>query len=337
MKLILREDDSQRVYITERTLDVIDLLKSEYDYIYESIENEGFIIKAPTCSLFKELLFENQVVGFCSYDFSREFLTAALNNIYVLPEFRGNGLFLSELKKTMSEHNKPSIVEPTRLVVELLVKYGFAYKLSENIVASAIEFVIPGEHVMSNIDYGAEEELSTHYYDLETCSSFHFLDLENASIAYSSPLNYDIIHYDCLDKRMDKDESHLMEVQKLFLDNENEFKEIILKLEKDLPIITYSLEEIIGDDENLSLYIESLVDDAHVSLREAYQIKEQIREEYESGMILDESLMIRLAYLFDRQHEVRIKSHSEKCPYCQMPIDNHDRYCHFCGIALNNV
>ena len=78
-----------------------DILKKYYDYIYQAICEEGIILKAPECNLFKELVFENKVVGFWSYDFSREFITAALNNIYVLPKFRGNNLFLEELEKTM--------------------------------------------------------------------------------------------------------------------------------------------------------------------------------------------------------------------------------------------
>ena len=125
MDIITRNDNTQKVFLSEGTLDVSDILQTHYEYICQSMREEGFILKYDECNLFKELTFENKVVGFCSYDFSREFITAALNNIYVLPDFRGNGFLLSELEKTMSEHNKPSIMEPTRLVVELLIRYGF--------------------------------------------------------------------------------------------------------------------------------------------------------------------------------------------------------------------
>ena len=67
----------------------------------------------------------------------------------------------------MKEHNKPSIVEPTRLVVELLIKYGFAKRITDSIVASSFEFIIPGEQVLSNVDYDSSEELATHFYDLK--------------------------------------------------------------------------------------------------------------------------------------------------------------------------
>lgn len=334
MNIIEKEDNTQKVFLSENTLDVLEILQENYDYIYESMRQEGFNLKYGECNLFKELVFDNKVVGFCSYDFSREFITAAINNIYVLPEFRGNKLFLDEIRKTMEEHNKPSIMEPTRFIVELLIKYGFACKINENIVASAIEFIIPGEHVLSNIDY-ENDELSTHFYDLSICASIHILDLNKSHIAYSAPLNHDILKYDCLDYRNSMDDDYFKQISQLFKDNDVELMNIMLDLESNLPIKNYTLEEVIGQEGEFSFYIESLIDDAHVTHERALKIKQQIREEYEAGMILNESLLIRLAYLFEENPKPTITSHDETCPYCSMPIDDHDRYCHFCGINLS--
>ncbi|WP_407410928.1 hypothetical protein [Methanobrevibacter sp.] len=332
--LIVRDDNTQKVFLSESSFDVMDILVKHYDYILEEIQNEGIILKGQTCNLFKELIFEGNVVGFCSYDFSSEFITAALNNVYVLPEFRGNHLFCQELQKTMMEYNKPSIIEPTHLVVELLVKYGFAKKISENIVASSIEFIVPGDHVESNGNY-EKEELSTHFYDLNISASIHFLDIGKGIVAYSSPLNYDIIHYDCIDRRNEMDEGYFTEIKEFFENNDVEIMNEISQLEDRLPIKSYTLEEVVGDEENFSPYILSLIEDAHVTHERAIEIKKQMVEEYEAGMILNESLLIRLAYLFDENKTISIKSHSDVCPYCNMPIDGHDRFCHFCGINLN--
>ena len=330
-EIITKEDNTQKVYLSENTLDVGEILQNNYPYILKSIQKEDFILKYNECNLFKELVFENKVVGFCSYDFSRQFITAALNNIYVLPEFRGNNFLLNELKNTMKEHNKPSIMEPTRLIVELLIRYGFAVKITDDIVASAIEFVIPGEHVLSNASYN-NDELSTHFYDLSICGCIHILDLNNAHVAYSSPLNYDILHYDCLGKVNDDYFKNLIDFYK---NNDLEIMNSLLILEDNLPVKNYTLEEIIGEDGEFSFYIESLIDDAHVTQEKALQIKQQIKEEYEAGMILNESLLIRLAYLFNENPNPTITSHDEVCPYCNMPVDSHDKYCHFCGINLD--
>ena len=85
---LIRNDNTQKVYLTENTIDITPLLNETYPYIIDSIKKENFILKCEECNLFKELVYKNKVVGFCTYDFSREFMTAALNNIYILPEFR---------------------------------------------------------------------------------------------------------------------------------------------------------------------------------------------------------------------------------------------------------
>ena len=330
-EIISKDDNTQKVFLSEDTIDVVDILQNNYPYIYESILKEEFILKYDKCNLFKELLFENKVVGFCSYDFSREFITVALNNIYVLPEFRGNNIFIDELKKTMKEHNKPSIMEPTRLIVELLIEYGFAVRINDDLVASAVELVVPGEHVLSNGVYNGEE-LSTHFYDLSICSCIHILNIKSSYIAYSSPLNYDIIHYDnvgCVD------EEYVNNLVYFFENNDVELMNTILKLEDALPIKNYSLEEVIGGEGEFSFYIESMIDDAHITESKALEIKQQIKEEYEAGMILNESLLIRLAYLFNENPNHPISSHDDNCYYCNMPVDSHDKYCHFCGINLD--
>ena len=334
MNTISRNDGAQRVFLSEGILNVVEILQENYPEIYESIQKEGFILKYGQCNLFKELLFENNVVGFCSYDFSREFMTLALNNIYVLPQYRGNSFLLNELASTMAEQNKPSIMEPTRLIVELLIEYGFASKITDNIVASAIEFVVPADHVLSNMEYGLEE-LSTHFYDLDICASIHILDVERSHVAYSAPLNYDIIYYDCLDYRHRISDEYFEEISKTFRDRDVDIMNVILDLEENLPIKTYTLDEIIGPEGEFSFYIQSMIDDAHVTQQKALEIKNQIREEYEAGMLLNESLLVRLAYLFDESHKERITLHDDVCPYCGMPIDSHDRFCHFCGINLD--
>ncbi|KZX12941.1 hypothetical protein MBORA_09840 [Methanobrevibacter oralis] len=334
MNYLKRDDNTQRIFLTESALNVEDILKEKYDYIWDAINDENFILKSPECNLFKELLYDNKVVGFCSYDFSRQFMTVALNNIYILPNFRRKGIFYRELKKIIETHQKPSIVEPTHLIVEILIKYGFAQKINDNIVVSAIEFVIPGHNVITDCDYNDSEELSTHFYDLNMSASIHFLDLKNASIAYSSPLNYDIIHYNALENRAKIDEDYIKEIQKYFIENEEEILNLVQELEEGLPLKKYTLDEIIGEDDELSFYMETLLDDAHTNYAKLLKIKEQIRNEYEEEKLLDESLLIRLEYLLNDNKTPTITSHSETCPYCNMPTDNHDRFCHFCGLKL---
>ena len=332
---IIREDNTQRVYLSQKTLDIISILEEEYPYIYDSIKKENFLLKAYDCSLFKELLYENKVVGFVSYDFSREFLTYALNNIYILPDYRSKGIFLEELKKTMSENGKPSIIEPTRLLVEILIKYGFASRITDNIVASAIEFIIPPNQVISNRDEDLIEEVSTHFYDLNLCTSFHIMDYDDCHIVYNTPLNYDIINYDCLEHRFELDENYFKEINDYFIENGDEIKDIVSGLEERISLKSYTIDEIVGNGDGFSGYIESMVDGAHLSYVKALKIKDQITQEYNEGLVSSEALLIRLNYLSQSKHSPYTESHSETCPYCKMPIDSHDKFCHYCGINLS--
>ncbi|AMK15330.1 GNAT family N-acetyltransferase [Methanobrevibacter olleyae] len=332
---IINEDNSQKIYLSEKSIAIIDILEKEYPYIYDSLNEEDLLLKSYDCSLFKELVFENKVVGFVSYDFSREFFTVALNNIYVLPKFRGNRLFLDELERVMLEHSKPSIIEPNRLIVELLIKYGFAKKIRNNIVASAIEFIIPPNQVISNKNQDLEEEVSTHFYDLNICSSIHILDYDNSHIVYNTPLNYDIIHYNCLENRYEANDSYFNEINQYFIENIDYINETISNLENQLKLKNYNLDEVIGPEEYFSDYMESLIDDAHLNHIKALKIKNQIKKEFEEGLISNESLLIRLNYLSKEKKEPFTKSHSETCPYCNMPMDSHDKFCHYCGINFD--
>ena len=44
------------------------------------------------------------------------------------------------------------------------------------------------------------------------------------------------------------------------------------------------MDEVIGEGDEFSHYIESLIDDAHVTRQKALEIKNQIKEEYESKL-----------------------------------------------------
>ena len=51
-----------------QTLPIKKLIKENYIYIYRSINKENFYIaKNDSCFFFKEILYENEVVGFATY------------------------------------------------------------------------------------------------------------------------------------------------------------------------------------------------------------------------------------------------------------------------------
>ena len=40
---IIKEDNTQKIFLSENTLNVVDILKEHYAYIYEAISEEGII------------------------------------------------------------------------------------------------------------------------------------------------------------------------------------------------------------------------------------------------------------------------------------------------------
>lgn len=76
-KFIIRNDDNPKIIHNDLSdyLDVESILKKDYEYIYESTQNEGFVLENKWGDVFKEILFENKVVGFAFYglNFSNEF------------------------------------------------------------------------------------------------------------------------------------------------------------------------------------------------------------------------------------------------------------------------
>ena len=75
MNIIEKEDNTQKVFLSENTLDVLEILQENYDYIYESMRQEGFNLKYDECNLFKEIVFDNplmEIVKECLIDNPKE-------------------------------------------------------------------------------------------------------------------------------------------------------------------------------------------------------------------------------------------------------------------------
>ena len=149
--------------------------------------------------VFKEILFENKVVGFTFYELNSP-TNFILNEIYILPEFRGNSLFLLEINILLVAGNSLTILQPTKNIVEILIHYGLAYKLSENIVASAISFDFKNEDVLSNSneEFDDEQIMSSNIYDLDIRSILLLMDISTPGwniIYYHEELENDFKRY----------------------------------------------------------------------------------------------------------------------------------------------
>ena len=50
---LIREDNTQKIFLSENDIGVTEILKKYYPYIFDSIEREEIILKYDQCNLFK--------------------------------------------------------------------------------------------------------------------------------------------------------------------------------------------------------------------------------------------------------------------------------------------
>ena len=151
-KLKKRENRESRIPITPEQMkrgyclgsEIRFILQQEYPEIYNHFtQYRGLdIVDSNEYSFFKEVLYNDIVVGFAIYQRKspkehQNFPNLiTLDLIYILPEYRGKGLIYSEIKDTMSLHPNWvfSIDLPNYHIVKSLIDNGYAIKLNENIV-----------------------------------------------------------------------------------------------------------------------------------------------------------------------------------------------------------
>ena len=342
-EFIIRMDDMPKIIHNDLSdsLDVESILKKDYKYIYEAIQNEGFIIENNSGDLFKEILFDSKVVGFAFYELNA--LTSfVLNEVYILPEFRGNSLFLLEINVLLSAGNTLSILQPTKNLVEILIHYGFASKLSENIVASAIGFDFKSENILSNSSEEFDNDdqiLSSNIYDLDIRSCLFLKDISTPGkniIYYHEELKNDFKEYG---ERKSLNKNYFNEIKDLFLQNSDEFTQILFDLKEELPKSQLGFDVVIGNDDGFSEYMQDIIDDGIISEDKAKKINNILKEEYERGEVTDDGIITRLNFFInDLDSQIDpfniFEIGANLCPYCCNFINLTDESCPICGYNL---
>lgn len=164
------------------------ILETEYPYLLESLrEQNTFRIDEVEPTLFKEIVHDNKVVGFSSYDGGNGVF--ALKYIYVLPEYRGNNLLIKDLldtKNTFEKHGFPyvAIDHPNWFVINSLIKHGYAKEINDHLIYSHVPltFAIKKGKEMTDTEIEICKDLgldtdeikflqaNTNFYDKNICA-----------------------------------------------------------------------------------------------------------------------------------------------------------------------
>lgn len=347
MKYIIREDNIP-VLSANYVDEILDeKLKRDYSYIHDSMEVEGYRIRFNDFSMFSEILFDAKVVGFITF-IHDEGSNMGLNEVFILPEFRHNGLFLQGVLTLFMSGADLSFNEPTRNLVEILIHMGLAERLNDGLVASAVGFDISDEHMIYHGEFDVDEIISTHLYDTNLCSPVYLHDISTpgvCQIAYQDALDWDDMHYDCRRFRKSTDlDEYFNSIKNALLKNSDEYAEILKMLKYKLPRGLLNYETIFGDDDDLSDYMVSLIDGEVVDEDEASRIIRRLKEEYDEGIVSDEGLLTRLGYLIDgtdlsQIDELFLENISrttDLCPCCRQPVSRSDSYCVTCGCDISD-
>ena len=96
-------------------------------------------------SFLKEIIYENEVVGFATYRPSNiNESSLVMQYIYILPDYRGKDLLVEEIDEAASLFESSILIEyPSRAIVDVLIKHKLARVFNNRFVISRIPFIIP--------------------------------------------------------------------------------------------------------------------------------------------------------------------------------------------------
>ena len=180
MEYIIRDEDEVNIADNDDDVKLSHFLRERYGYIYDSIIALGYEIRFEEFTFLCELVYEGKVVGFASYLVGGSSLVC-LTNVFVLPEFRGNQLFIENLVYMIVSSEIISILEPTRNLIEILIHYNLAEKLTDSLVACPIYLEILNENIISKI-YLDEDDSLSNLYDLNLCSTLVLQDISTPGV-----------------------------------------------------------------------------------------------------------------------------------------------------------
>lgn len=307
---IIREDNVGRTVSEDGMLDAVDIeetLRSHYIYLYNSIKEENYKLKVNHCTYFKEIVFKKKVVGFSAYTMINSVSNLTMVASYILPEFRKRGLFFDEINNIFEEGKQLSIYQPQSFVMDLLVKYGFAKKINENLIISSIKINIPSNSI-SNI-FGTEntsiEEtfFTSHIYDSNLCGFLVFPQEDENILYLSDCYPEDDKMHTCSEKRENISNDYQKDVQNLLKQNDDEIRDFLNNIYKNYSYYNKSDEEKSEDidfeelkkikineniDENILKNLEKIETNKHSLLLNIDEIdKREYLETYKNVGIYD--------------------------------------------------
>lgn len=234
---VIREDNIGKTISEEAMLDAVDIeetLRGNYIYLYTSVKESNYKLKVNHCTYFKEIVFKKKVVGFNAYTIINSPSSLSLVASYILPEYRGKGLFFDEINDVYEKGKELNIYHPPRFLMELLVNYGFAKKINNNIIVSSIKIDIPSNSISNDLsiyENGSDSIFTTNLYDLNLCGSLIIPKDNENKIYITNFYPEDDVNYSCKEKREKITEDYLKSIQSILEENDKEIQDFLKNIQ----------------------------------------------------------------------------------------------------------
>lgn len=335
--------------------DLNETLKNRYPDILKAIRKEGYILDYLDYDVFHEIRFEDKIVGFMT--FARFDIVEnhfAINEAYIIPEYRGNNLLFMHLSNLFLFDNLRYFPrKPTKAFVNVLLKNDYAIKLDSNLVVSYLKFIVDLDEIYKNPKikrfYKKPDVLipyKANLFDLDLCTVL-FLDPMGNVVKYgdffalTEPRKYDFKKYKCRKKLKRVSEKFLDEKYALREFSDDKVNEFIDLKDSEWDELL-EVENMIGtEDELVEDFVENL-NVAGLTVDDGFRIRSHIVDGLNSGQLTGTSYFQRMVYLMNNFDEVdrtidEIGDEPVECPFCGMFIPDFANSCMKCGLSIRDI
>lgn len=326
------QDKGQKIKIKE-------LLENNYPYINDSIKENNYSIRLNECDQFKELLFNQKVVGFVTYNKLNK-STKLLTNVYIILGYRRNKIFTEEIKKQYKQSNQINIYEPNKLMIDTLIKLGYAKQFSNTLLISAINFNMQLKTALTNNNEETPEKLKiTNLYDMNICAtvSFKIFAKNKYTVYYTQMQEQD--RNKCQIARNNIDDNYFDDIVTTLITKDAEIQRWLYLLRHNLPQKQVDLEEFIGTQDKLPEIFKEKLENNQITEKEITTIQNQLKMELRLNQIDEETISLRLHYLAENIHNKKpVKTSNQAvCHYCYEEKPFLEHYCTTCGYKFFDI
>ena len=342
-------------YYKNKYTTLSELLEMEYPEILENILNENYELTYNNFEIFKEITYENKVVGFYTHEgYKLNSSKRIVNEIYIIPEYRCKGI-CSKLIWELITHPLYYFYfkKPTKAFINMLLKNKLAIK-KNNYVMSYPKFSVDLYEAYRNknirklyhpiTENNKKLSIICDMFDYNLCTlifsdDYSFYCKKSDIMGISSPRSVDMKKY--------KLKTKLSKI------NKNYFKKYNNKTDKymdDFIIFNYntedsiddylSVESKIGSSDELNDEFKQMLENNNLDLDDGFRIRNHIVRELENDEIIPKSIDLRINYLIHNMDKADLEFNEDiifdECPVCFEKINGNFDVCDNCGHNISD-